>query len=39
LPSFRQIVFRPAKTGRAFRAHGQNASIKGSLSFNVSERG
>ena len=39
LPSFPRIVFRLAKSGRAFRAHGQNASIKGSLSFNVSERG
>jgi hypothetical protein len=39
LPSFPRIVFRLAETGRAFLAHGQNASIKGSLSFNVSERG
>jgi len=31
-------VFRPVKTGRASRARGQNGSMKGLLSFSVSEQ-
>src|SRR5262245_32374298 len=38
-PSFLPIVFPPARTGRAFRDNGRAGSIKGLLSFSVSEQG